>query len=303
MKASTYILMIVLPLHLLNTYLFVWSPVGFGFLGAAAANVVTFCAMFVGIIIYSWKSSARAAWGGWTRRSFAAMPQFYSLAIPSMIMVCSEWIGWELMAIASSYLGNVTLVAQSIVINTCTLTYQPVNGLRVAITNRIGNLLGQTRARRSKIASAVGICLGTVSGLVSLALYIIAANWWGRIYSTDLDVVAAVALAMPACGVFQLLDSVTSATSGIIRSIGRQTAGAWISIPSYYIIGLPLGLYLTYGRPAMGVLGLWIGLCIAIFITVSGQLLICLGVNYAEEVKRCLAQVSNSQNLANSESS
>ncbi|KAJ1987702.1 ethionine resistance protein, partial [Coemansia umbellata] len=272
MKASTYILMIVLPLHLLSTYLFVWSPIGFGFLGAAVANVVTFWAMLAAIIIYSWRSSARTAWGGWTRRSFAAMPQFYSLGIPSMIMVCSVWVGWELMAIASSYLGSVTLAAQSIVINTCSLTYQPVSGLRVATTNRIGNLLGQARARRSEISSAVSLCLGTALGLVSLVLYVIAAGWWGRIYSADPDVIAAVTLIMPICGVFQLIDSIACVSGGVIRSIGRQAASVWISIPSYYIAGLPFGLYLTYGRPAMGVLGVWIGLCIAIAMTASGQL-------------------------------
>ncbi|KAJ2770277.1 ethionine resistance protein, partial [Coemansia nantahalensis] len=40
MKASTYVLLAVLPLHLTNNYLLVWSPTfGIGFLGAALANV------------------------------------------------------------------------------------------------------------------------------------------------------------------------------------------------------------------------------------------------------------------------
>ncbi|KAI9506652.1 hypothetical protein BX070DRAFT_6070 [Coemansia spiralis] len=60
-KASTYILMIVLSLHLLSTCPFVWSPVGFGFLCAAVANVMPFWAMLAAIISYSWCSSARAA--------------------------------------------------------------------------------------------------------------------------------------------------------------------------------------------------------------------------------------------------
>ncbi|KAI9501128.1 hypothetical protein BX070DRAFT_54755 [Coemansia spiralis] len=61
--------------------------------------------------------------------------------------------------------------------------------------------------------------------------------------------------------------------------------------------------YLTRRRPAMGVLGVWIGLCIAIAMAASGQLFICLRVSYAEEVKRCLAQVSKSKNIANNEGS
>ncbi|KAJ2076305.1 ethionine resistance protein, partial [Coemansia sp. S100] len=136
MKASTQVLIVVLPIHLANTYLLVWSStIGVGFLGAAFANVITFWIMLLGIIVYSWRSQASRAWGGWTRQSLFAMPQYYRLAIPSMVMVCSDWAAWELMAIAASYLGNVTLAGQSIVINTCSLTYQIPGGLSIAVSN------------------------------------------------------------------------------------------------------------------------------------------------------------------------
>ncbi|KAJ2785000.1 ethionine resistance protein, partial [Coemansia linderi] len=137
MKASTYVLLAVLPIHLLNTYLLVWSPIlGVGFLGAAFANVITFMAMLAGIIVYTLRTEARETWGGWTRHSMAAMPQYYHLAIPSTIMIFSDWAAWELMAITASYLGNVTLAGQSIVINTCSLAYQVPRGLIGAVSNR-----------------------------------------------------------------------------------------------------------------------------------------------------------------------
>ncbi|KAJ1989352.1 ethionine resistance protein [Coemansia sp. RSA 1358] len=299
MKASTYVLLAVLPLHLVSTYLFVWSPIGFGFLGAAVANVVTFWAMLIGIIIYSWHSSARAAWGGWTHRSFTTMLQYYRLAIPSATMIVSMWIAWELMTLATSYLGNTALAAQSIVISTCSMAYQPIGGLVVAVTNRTGNLLGQARARRSEISSATGLLLSAVLGSIIFALYILSASWWGRVYSNEPDVVATVAMIMPICGFFFLFDSTANVSGGVIRSLGRQAAGAWISIPSYYIIGLPFGLYLTYGPFEMGVHGIWIGLCTAIIATAAAQTLICMRANYTEEVKRCMAQVSQSETAAN----
>ncbi|KAJ1904023.1 ethionine resistance protein [Coemansia sp. IMI 209127] len=293
MKASTYVLLAVLPLHLTNNYLFVWSPTfGFGFLGAAVANVVTFWVMFLGIVAYCWRTSAQEAWGGWTRRAFTSMLQYYRLAIPSMIMVCSDWAAWELMAIAASYLGNVTLAAQSIVINTCSLTYQIPAGISIATSNRTGNLLGQARARRSRISSASALSLGAIWGVVSSLLCFAIARWWGRIYSSDPGVIAGVALIMPICGIFQLADSVNGVSGGVLRSIGRQAAGAWINFPSYYLVGFPLGLYLTYGSPEMGVVGLWLGLSVGVFITAIGQTLICVRANYVQEVEKCLARVN-----------
>ncbi|KAJ2256273.1 ethionine resistance protein [Coemansia sp. RSA 455] len=87
-------------------------------------------------------------------------------------------------------------------------------------------------------------------------------------------------------------------SGGVLRSLGRQAVGAWINFPSYYLIGFPLGLYLTYGPPGTGVAGLWIGLCVAVVLTAFGQTAICLAANYAREVDRCMAQVNKSRNVA-----
>ncbi|KAJ2703181.1 ethionine resistance protein [Coemansia sp. IMI 209128] len=299
MKASTYVLLAVLPIHLLNTYLLVWSPaLGVGFLGAAFANVITFMAMLAGIIVYMLRTEARETWGGWTRHSMAAMPQYYHLAIPSTIMIFSDWAAWELMAITASYLGNVTLAGQSIVINTCSLAYQVPRGLIGAVSNRVGNLLGQSRARRANISANVGLLLGGLVGLLCLVFFVGTAAWWGKLYSNDPDVVAAVALIMPISGLFQFADSISGISGGILRSLGRQIVGACINIPSYYAVGLPLGLYLTYGAPSMGVTGLWIGITVAATLTTLGQSMICLFTSYAKEVDRCMAQVNKSRNIA-----
>ncbi|KAJ2049807.1 ethionine resistance protein [Coemansia sp. S16] len=299
MKASTYVLLAVLPIHLANTYLLVWSPMfGVGFLGAALANVITFFAMLAGIIVYVWRTEASQTWGGWTRQSIAAMPQYYRLAIPATIMVFSDWAAWELMAIAASYLGNVTLAGQSIVINACTLTYPIAGSLSVAVSNRVGNLLGQARARRAHISASVGLTLGGLSGFVNLIFYVGASRWWGKLYSSDPEVIAMVAVIMPVCALFQFVDAISGVSAGVLRSLGRQTIGAWINIPSYYVVGLPLGLYLTYGAPSTGVIGLWIGLCVAAVLAAFGQMAICLAANYAKEVDRCMAQVNKSRDIA-----
>ncbi|KAJ2699861.1 ethionine resistance protein [Coemansia sp. IMI 203386] len=299
MKASTLVLVGVLPLHLANNYLLVWSPsVGIGFLGAALANLVTFWVMFVGIVVYCARTSVQEAWGGWTRRAVAAMPQYYQLAIPSMILMCSDWAAWELMAIAASYLGNATLAAQTIVINTCSLTFQVPSGLSVAISNRVGNLLGQERPRRSQVSANVGLSLGVIAGAASMLFCLFAGAWWGTLYSNDPVVVQTIAKIMPICALFQLADSLNGVSAGVLRSLGRQSAGAWINFPCYYIVGFPLGLYLTYGSPAMGASGLWIGLSVAVFMGAFGQTFICVAADYVEEVRRCMVQVSKNQHFS-----
>ncbi|KAJ2597700.1 ethionine resistance protein [Coemansia sp. RSA 1722] len=202
------------------------------------------------------------------------------------------------MAIAASYLGNATLAAQTIVINTCSLTFQVPSGLSVAISNRVGNLLGQERPRRSQVSANVGLSLGVIAGAASMLFCLFAGAWWGTLYSNDPVVVQTIAKIMPICALFQLADSLNGVSAGVLRSLGRQSAGAWINFPCYYIVGFPLGLYLTYGSPAMGASGLWIGLSVAVFMGAFGQTFICVAADYVEEVRRCMVQVSKNQHFS-----
>ncbi|KAJ1845758.1 ethionine resistance protein [Coemansia sp. RSA 2708] len=293
MHASTCILLAVVPVHLLSNYVLVWSAhAGIGFLGAAVANVLTNWLILLGIVVYAWRSKAREAWGGWTTQALWSMPQYFKLAIPSMFMICAEWWILDLLALAASYLGSTTLAAQSIVINTCSLTYQVPDGLSVVVCNHVGNLIGQTRARRARHAAWLGLAMGAAVGVATLCAALAVGSWWGRIYSDDAQVVACVAMIMPACALFQMFDAVNSVGSGVLRSIERQNIGALINFPAYYMLGFPLGLYLTYGSPHVGVLGLWYGICAGVALAVAMQLLICVRTDWDNEVRRCMVRVS-----------
>ncbi|KAJ2041712.1 ethionine resistance protein [Coemansia sp. S16] len=293
MHVSTYVLLLVMPIHLANNYLLVWSPLlGFGFMGAAVANVLTNWLILAGLLAYACNSKASASWGGWTVRALTTMPQYFQLALPSMIMVCCEWWILDLLALAASYLGNTTLAAQSIVINTCSLTYQLPDGLSVALCNHVGNLVGQARERRAKLSAYLGLALGTAVGVLTLVAAIAVGSWWGRIYSDDERIVNCVAMIMPACALFQMVDAINSVGSGVLRSLGRQNLGALINFPAYYLLGFPLGLYLTYGAPNVGVLGLWYGICASVSVAVVMQLTICLRTDWDVEIRRCMVRVS-----------
>ncbi len=63
----------------------------------------------------------------------------------------------------------------------------------------------------------------------------------------------------------QVADGVAATAGSILRSLGLHTTGALINLTSYYIIGLPFGLWLTFQPPLhLGLIGLWIGLSVAL---------------------------------------
>ena len=63
----------------------------------------------------------------------------------------------------------------------------------------------------------------------------------------------------------QITDGITATTGAVLRALGLHSTGALINITSYYIIGLPFGLWLTFTpRYNLGLVGLWIGLSVAL---------------------------------------
>ena len=103
---------------------------------------------------------------------------------------------------------------------------------------------------------------------------------WGYLFNNDPEVVAIVASIMPYIALFQvkfffmiirqkpdrqITDGVGCAAGAILRSLGLHTTGALINLTSYYIIGLPFGLWLCFTpRFGLGLIGIWIGLSIAL---------------------------------------
>ena len=58
---------------------------------------------------------------------------------------------------------------------------------------------------------------------------------------------------------FQFFDGVQVTATGALRGAGNTHAGLYVQLVGYWVVGLPLGLWLGFGRK-MGAVGLWIGL-------------------------------------------
>ncbi|KAJ1921922.1 ethionine resistance protein [Mycoemilia scoparia] len=297
MKTSAKLLIFVAPIHAINNYLLVWSPTfGIGFLGSPLASAITHWTMLIGLVVYISFSNAREAWGGFDWRFIKGISEFYKLAIPSIAMVCCDWWAFEVLSLSASYLGSNSLAAQSIIINTVSLLFQIPAGISVAVSTRVGNMLGAGRAKSSRLSARVGIIVISTYSILSFCVFTYIQTWWGAIYTSDPKLIALVAGALPIVAISQSFDAINITNLGIMRALGRQRLGAIISIPPYYTIMFPVGIYLAYKQPfALGVAGLWLGMAIGLSIIVICQLSFILGyVDWDNEVLICLKRLKDS---------
>jgi MATE family multidrug resistance protein len=190
--------------------------------------------------------------------------EFVKLGIPGALMLCAEWIGFEIHGLMSGWIGVTSLAAQSILINTNYFFFSFPLGMGVATTVMVGNEMGSGRYTEAWLSYLVNfINVEILAVLVSIILFS-AHSVWGYIFTNVPEVIVLVAKTLPFMALFVCSDAAGGLGGGAIRGVGQQTKAAIVNLIAFYAIGVPAGYFfafpigLNWGLP-----GLWAGLACA----------------------------------------
>ncbi|KAI7859052.1 mate-domain-containing protein [Circinella umbellata] len=289
MHAGTYVLLICSPLNLGLNYLFVWKW-NFGFIGAPIATSIIYWLMFILLICYIFFVDGAAGWGGFSRRALQNWGPFLKLVGPGILMVGTEWIAFEVVALAAGRLGTTSLAAQSVIMTTDQVLNTVPFGISIATSNRVGNLLGSAWPVGAKYSANLSATLAASVGVVIMIIMLIVRDSFGYLFSDEESVVDLVGDVLPWVAAFQIADSVAGSCGGSLRGMGNQHLGAIVNLISYYILALPLGIYLAFQHD-FGLAGLWVGQCVALFLVGGVEWIIILCTNWNKEVENCFERV------------
>ncbi|KAL7415077.1 mate-domain-containing protein [Mrakia frigida] len=267
MNVPTVVILIVAPINIFLNWLLVYGPIDsirLGFRGAPLATGLSMNLEFALFLLYGRLWSDSAAWPGMNwKKACKDLGTPLGLGISGIGMVASEWWSWEIVTLAASMLGAMALATQSILLISCSITYQIPFSLSIATAVRSGNLLGAGRGWEAKWTAWVALGLSIVISVFNSTILLIVRQRWALLFNEDEEVRIEVARILPYVAFFQLADGLTGVAGGILRVVGKQTLGAALNLSSYYILGLPVGIYLCFEKH-FGIRGLWIGLSIAL---------------------------------------
>lgn len=156
-------------------------------------------------------------------------------------------------------MGTVPLAGHEIALNCVAFTFMVPFAISAAASVRVGQAVGRGSTGEARAAgwTAIGFGAGFMLCMSAMLLAIPAVIAGG--FTRDPAVIAAAVPLLLVGAAFQFFDGVQITVTGALRGAGNTHAGLYVQVVGYWVVGLPLGWWLGFGRK-MGAVGLWIGL-------------------------------------------
>ncbi|TDL13472.1 MATE efflux family protein [Rickenella mellea] len=294
----TQVILAIAPVNAFLNYLLVWgpAPIRLGYIGAPIATAISYNLISLFSLLYGIFFVEKTAWHPLSFRCFTSLGVLVQLGLAGVGQTASEWWSWELIGLAASLLGPISLASQSVLLVSASSTYQAPFALSVATSVRIGNLLGERNANRARISAEVSLLIALVLAGISSTMFLVFRNSWAYIFNDDPAVVSLVASILPLVALFQVFDGLSACTAGILRARGKQFTGALLNLSAYYIIGIPFGIWLAFKRD-MNLAGLWVGLTVSLVYSATFGVALCLKTDWQHEVDKVMARLAKDKRV------
>ena len=182
-------------------------------------------------------------------------------------------------------MGPVALAGHEIALNCVSFTFMVPFAISAAASVRVGQAVGRGDAAGAAAAGWTAIGLGAGFMLSMSALLVSVPGKIAGGFTHGPEVIRAAVPLLLVGAAFQFFDGVQVTATGALRGVGNTHAGLVVQLIGYWVVGLPLGLWLGFHQK-MGAVGLWIGLAAGLLI--AGVSLITV---WARTVRRGVGRV------------
>ncbi|NMH63990.1 MATE family efflux transporter [Shewanella salipaludis] len=258
-----------LAVNIPANYIFIYGHFGMPAMGGAGCGVATalvFWAMFIAMALYMnfhKKFAELAPFKHFHRPQPATIWAMTKLGMPIAMALFFEVSLFAIIALLLAPLGANVVASHQIALNFSAIVFMLPLSVGIAVSIRIGYYLGRDRADISAMVARVGLGLSLSLALCTAIVTVLFRFDIAELYNRDPQVVALAGSLMLMAALYQLSDSIQVVAAGALRGYKDTRSAFYITLVSYWAIGMSLGYTLAYTDwlvPAMGVHGFWTGL-------------------------------------------
>jgi MATE family multidrug resistance protein len=246
-------------LNWFGNWVLIYGKLGFpamGVNGSALSTVIARFFMAVALIGFAWRYERRRGhplFARWAGPSLTRFKELIRLGAPAAGQILLE-VGTP-----------VALATHQIVFNYASLTYMVPLGIASAATVSVGHAIGAGDSQRAQRAGWLALGLATAFMLFAAAVFLVFPIPLIALYTRDPQVITLGTSLLWIVAAFQIFDGIQTVSTGALRGLGETRIPMIANFVGYWVLGLPLGLSLCFAFHE-GILGLWIGLTLALVV-------------------------------------
>ena len=258
------VLISIVAANVLNVLLgiaLVFGKAGFPRMGPVGSGVGTLVSrwfMVLLLLVLAWPELGPLF--RWRARSLAWTPLWHVLRLgaPVGVQIQLEFGVFAVVGLVMGNMGSVVLSAHQIALNLASLSYMVPLGVGTAGSVLVGRAIGAGRPADARRVAVSALTCGVGFMACAAVAFLMVPRFFARAYTNDAGTLALAARLIPLAGLFQVFDGTQVVSIGILRGSGDTRTPMVVNLVGYWLVALPLSLWLGRGLQ-MGPVGLWWG--------------------------------------------
>lgn len=272
-KPAMVIIFIALLANIPINYVLIYGKLGlpaFGGVGCGITAAIIFWLMFFLIRLYTLTTT--------TQRDIRKTPitklidwsiikKVVLLGTPLALAYFFEMSLFAVIALLIAPLGQITVAAHQIIFTISSLTFAIPLSLGVATSIRVGYLLGQKKLSLAKHTAYISLAISlTIAFIVALILVVFRTPII-TLFTQEVAVITICMHLIILLAIYQTSDYLQVVASNVLRGYKDTQSIFFITLLSYWVVGLPVGYILGLTDliiEPIGAAGFWIGIILGL---------------------------------------
>ncbi len=244
-----------------------WGFPQMGLEGAAIATLVARWVIVVAMMLWFRFDRSLHPWTPthWLKKpDWSEIRSLNKLGLPAGLQTLAEVSTFAAAGLIIGAFGAEALASHQIALQSSGMAFMLPLGISMALTVRIGEVHGDHKRQRSIVKT--GWFLTILCSCTTAAIFIFAGKLVASLFIDIPEIITLAASLLVVSGIFQIVDGLQVASTGLLRGLHDTQIPAKMAILSYWAIGIPAGYCLAHfaGLQAKGMWwGLALGLAIA----------------------------------------
>ncbi len=181
---------------------------------------------------------------------------YLKLAVPSGIIFSSDWLGFQILILYSSYMDLSSLTVNVCIFHFYTLLYSIPVGISLAVCIYVGQMMGSNRVYAAKVYSFIGFIIGLLLVIIVWCIVVLFKKEIAEIYSDDENVNKVFVSIIPLIICFAVFDASQLIMNGVLKGLGKVKQVSLLTLTVLYPVNIPVSLTMGF-KLNYKLTGLW----------------------------------------------